>query len=128
MKTAIALLILVFIVSSAAHAEIRCMIVEITAISPVSKIRIYSDVEKENKSDLSITETTKLLRNAWGFKSSIFLYITSPLNVRKEDLNSLLAAISENFQIELEGVHVGKNPSPGLEEWKRELAAHGNKH
>jgi len=93
--------------STVCRAELRSMVVTVSRdTNSVTTISIYSDVDSEKRSNISMSEATDILRDAKGWGSTVWLVILLN-NASLRECKPMLDAINENAWLDLIAV---RNP------------------
>ncbi len=97
--------------ATAAHAETRGILVEVTPAPEVTppavvhyrpgRVNIYSDEKSEQKRDVSIAEAADVLRAARGWGSSAYLDIVFHHVIVPEDLIGILEGVKGNRDLDV---------------------------
>jgi len=92
------------------HAELRIIGIEITSDKNQKvSVSIFSDVETEHKKDISIAEASKILSEAEGWGSLVYVGIVAHRISVSEYLH-VIKTISENAWLDLAFIE-GKEPN-----------------
>ena len=101
--------VLTILLPTLAHCELRTIAIEVNNTENNEiKVTIYSDVESENKADLTVDAAVEILKNAKGWGSSVFVAMIVDDRLRLQEYKSLIDAISENAWLDLIGLEINK--------------------
>ena len=112
MKATFILLVLL-LTTSTVFADLRVIMVELVGHpSGVPTANVYSSVEAEQKTDVSVAEAAAVLHRATNPPSSIFVYVLSEdESLRTDVLLDLLDGMRGNNEVELRSVEVSSRLS-----------------
>jgi hypothetical protein len=85
-----------------AQAELRTIALDVhQAKDKIVKVSMYSDVKEEKQEDVSVAESTEILKRAKGWGSSVQVAIITDGNVDLSAYLPLFQAISDNIWLDL---------------------------
>jgi hypothetical protein len=85
-----------------ANAEYRTVLIQVKQDKDrKTVVTISSDEAKERKSGISPDEAAKVIAGMRGWGSAVGVYVVSERDVARGDQKKLLAAISDNFWLDL---------------------------